>query len=193
MTHNLPNPTIAVILAGGKARRFNGQDKGKIIIRNERLIDIVHNRLKPQTDDIIISGTHNYGLGLENIPDKDNAPGGPVGGLYSIWSEIQKCPKVEGFFTVAVDGPNLPDNLIASLYDKSSSAIAVDQAGRHPTYGWWRLDDLTLVWSQTVGQSSISLNKLADLIGAKPVAWEDKETFANINNQEDLIMFVKGA
>lgn len=192
MRSQLPNPTIAVILAGGKARRFNGQDKGEILIENERLIEIIQSRLKPQADDIIISGMHNYNLGFQVIPDADAAPVGPVGGLYSVWKAMQ-VRDIEGVFTAAVDGPNLPDNLIASLYHETTSAIAVDEAGRHPTYGWWRMKDLAAAFKVVEREASVSLNRLADLVGAKSVVWEGKTTFVNINQKSDLERFVKGA
>ena len=188
----LPNSAIAVILAGGKARRFGGQDKGEILIGGERLIDIIHARLVPQSTEIIISGTRDYGLDLTVVPDSDDAPSGPVGGLYSIWKSLEPR-EAEGFFTVAVDGPNLPNNLIDSLYSHVSSAIAVDDAGRHPTYGWWRMEDLSAAWAKFQGEPSISLNRLADAARAKEVSWEGRESFTNINRAEDLESFVKPA
>jgi len=81
---------IVAILAGGKATRFNGQDKGEILINEQRLIDIIHARLKPQSDDIIVSGTRDYGLGFPVVPDAlmmdDTQP--MAGGGWKI------CPKL---------------------------------------------------------------------------------------------------
>ena len=78
-----PKPKITIILAGGKARRFGGQDKGEILIGGERLIDIICDRLKSQSTEVMISATHDYGLGLTTIADIDNAPGGPVAVSYT--------------------------------------------------------------------------------------------------------------
>jgi len=129
--------TVA-ILAGGKATRFNGLDKGGILIDGQRLIDIVHDRLKSQCNEIVISGNYDYGLGLKVLPDIDGAPGGPVGGIYSIWKYLESRD-VEGFFTAAIDGPNLPSDLIESLYSSDTSTIAIDDNGRHPTLdNLWR-------------------------------------------------------
>ncbi|MEP3890922.1 MAG: NTP transferase domain-containing protein [Hellea sp.] len=192
LSQPLPSPSIVAILAGGKARRFGGQDKGEILIRGERLIDIICERLGPQSTEILLSGTHDYSLDLTVVPDAQNAPGGPVGGVYSIWKS-QEGRGIEGFFTAAIDGPNLPQDLTASLYSKTCSTIAVDENGRHPTYGWWRMDDLSALWEMTELSESISLNKLADLIGARAVLWEGGSSFTNINRQDDLDCFVKGA
>ena len=192
MNQSLPSPAIVAILAGGKARRFSGQDKGEILIKGQRLIDIIYERLRPQSTEIILSGTHDYSLNLTVVPDAHNAPGGPVGGVYSIWKRLEGRA-IEGFFTVAIDGPNLPDNLITSLYCKTSSTIAADEKGRHPTYGWWRMADLSRIWGMTKSSESISLNSLADLAGAKSMFWQGHSTFTNINRQVDLDKFVKGA
>ena len=187
-----PVPTIVVILAGGRATRFGGQDKGEILIDGERLIDIIHNRLKPQSDEFILSGTHHYNLGMPVVPDREDAPCGPVGGLYSIWSYL-KGRDVEGFFTSAVDGPNVPADLLARLYNKSASTIAVDEKGRHPTYAWWRMKDLSSLWESLDMKDSLSLKRLAELTKAENVKWEGDKTFININRPDDLQRFVKGA
>jgi len=184
------SPKIAAILAGGKSRRFDGQDKGEIIVNGERLIDIIHSRLKPQASHILISGPHDYGLGFDIVPDFDAAPGGPVGGIYSIWKNLQSRD-IEGFFTVAIDGPNVPQNLTDRLYASTHSSIAVDRTGRHPTYGWWRMRDLANTFHEVEVSQSISLNKLADLSKAKELLWPGDKTFININRTEDLEGFVK--
>lgn len=185
-----PNPCIVVILAGGKATRYGGQDKGEILIRGERLIDIIHNRLLPQSSEIIISGMHDYDLGLTVVPDIEDAPGGPVGGLYSIWSHL-KSRDVEGFFTAAIDGPKLPSDLTAKLYDEAASTVAADEQGRHPTYAWWRMEDLSDLWPRLDMQNSLSLKSLIDLTKAECVEWDGSEIFVNINRPEDLKNYVK--
>jgi molybdopterin-guanine dinucleotide biosynthesis protein A len=180
-----------VILAGGKATRFNGQDKGEILINGQRLIDIIHDRLKPQSAEIIISGTHNYGLDFPVIADAADAPRGPVGGIYSLWKYLESRD-VEGFYTVPVDGPNLPPKLLARLYSADRSRIAVDAKGRHPTFAWWRMEDLAPIWATTDRSQSISLNRLADLVGAKEVEWSSHDYFLNINRQSDLDEVIQG-
>ena len=185
MMPQFSKPAIVAILAGGKATRFGGQDKGEILIEGLRLIDIIHRRLLPQSSEIIVSGTHDYNLSLHNVLDKDGAPGGPVGGIYSIWTHL-KHRNVEGFFTAAVDGPNVPADLIAKLYNKDASAIAVDEQGLHPTYAWWRMKDLSAFWEKMNMKASLSLKRLAVLIDAQEVWWDGGEAFININCPDDL-------
>ena len=172
--------------------RFGGQDKGEILIEGKRLIDIIHKRILLQTDELILSGTDDYNLGLPVVPDRADAPGGPVGGIYSIWRYL-KDRNDEGFFTAAVDGPNLPADLTTKLYNKNASTIATDEKGRHPTYAWWRMKDLSPLWETMDMKDSLSLQRLAEVTKAEHVKWEGDEIFININSPDDLRQFVKHA
>jgi molybdopterin-guanine dinucleotide biosynthesis protein A len=82
---NFIHPTPIVILAGGSASRFNGKDKGELLIGGKRMIDIILERVQCKTDQLIISGHHDYGLNALIIYDEINGPKGPVGGIYSAW------------------------------------------------------------------------------------------------------------
>ena len=42
-----------VILAGGSASRFNGRDKGEILIGGKRMIDIILERINHHTNHLI--------------------------------------------------------------------------------------------------------------------------------------------
>ena len=61
MTTAIPAGDItAVILAGGKARRMGGEDKGLIELGGRRLIEYIIAALQPQTDNIIINANRNH-------------------------------------------------------------------------------------------------------------------------------------
>ena len=111
--------------------------------------------------------------------------------VYTIWKNFLQT-NIRGFFTVAVDGPNLADDLLDRLYHRGFSTVASDEAGRHPTYGWWRMVDLSKVFENIVATESISLNRLADLVQAKNRVWKGSKEFVNINRKLDLDNFVKG-
>jgi len=174
-----------VILAGGQGQRMGGLDKGAIDLNGERMIDCIYRRLGPQCDQVLLSGHTDYGLGCESISDLKVGPKGPAAGLYASWT-IFKATEAQGFFTVPVDGPNLPQDLIARLYCVDSSAIARDDNGLHPAFAWWRLADLGKVWAALDLDTSISLKYLARMTGAKCVNWAGKAMFRNINTPEDL-------
>ncbi len=170
----------AVILAGGQARRFGGQDKGEIEFDGRRLFDHVYQRVSTQVDQVFISGHHNYNSDLENIPDLDTGPKGPLAGLYAAMTKLRGR---DGFLTVPIDGPFLPKN----LYDRLSgleSSISQGPERIHPTFAYWRIQDLQS--SFTVGQPPRSLTGLAEAIGARPIKFEHSGGFININSAQDL-------
>jgi len=112
-----------VILAGGNSKRM-GRDKALIRVNNKTLIGHVYTSIKTQVNEVVISGLHDYGLGIPVINDDPKGPKGPVGALFAIWSsrEEELSP---GFFTVPVDAPRLPNDLCQRLYG-DRSAIAVN-------------------------------------------------------------------
>jgi len=177
---------VAVILAGGQGVRMGGVDKGLLDVGGEQMVNRIYQRLKPQCDKVLISGSHDYGLGLEVISDIDTGPKGPAAGLYAASQNL--CGEA-GFFTVPVDGPNLPEDLLTRLYQVECSSVACDDNGLHPVFAWWRVADLTEAWRALDVSGSISLNYLARLTGAKRVKWVGGETFRNINTPEDLSNF----
>ena len=77
----------AVILAGGKARRMGGQDKGLQILGKQSLIQHVINRLQPQIHDISInanrSQTEYVKFGFPVLSDELPALHGPLSGMHT--------------------------------------------------------------------------------------------------------------
>ena len=164
---------------------MGGIDKGALDLGGERMIDRIYGRLKPQCGQVLISGSHDYGLGLDVVSDFKTGPQGPAGGLHAIWRHL-KDANIEGFFTVPIDGPNLPGDLLARLYCEESSAIASDDNGLHPAFAWWRMVDLGRAWDALDLESSISLNYLAQFTEAKHVQWAGEAMFKNLNTPDDL-------
>ena len=48
-----------VILAGGQARRMQGQDKGLVLLNNKPMIEYVIENLKPQVGELVINANRN--------------------------------------------------------------------------------------------------------------------------------------
>lgn len=180
-------PAIAVILAGGGARRMGGADKGEMRLGGKRLIDHVIERLAPQVDHILISGRHDYGLGLAVIPDRDDGPAGPAAGLWAAAHHITKAfPEAQAFVTAPVDGPFLPSDLIARLQDAGAPAVAADEENLHPTFALWRITTLLDALSAHAANEGVALHKLAKECGAKRVRFPDRDAFMNVNSPDDL-------
>lgn len=178
---------VAIILAGGGATRMGGRDKALVDLGGARLIDHVLRRLAPQVDLIAISGREDYGAGLPVVSDELGGVGGPAAGVFAaaVWI-AQEEPDTEGFFTVPVDGPFLPHDLVARLAGAGGPAIAVDEEGAHPTFAYWTLSALQSAQAEIGGRSSVSLRAIAAAACAHEVAWPGALCFFNLNTPDDL-------
>lgn len=175
---------LGVILAGGKSRRM-GQDKAALSIGGTSLLSHVQRRLAPQCQRLVLSAPHDWGERLPFIPDLKDSPGGPASALYSVWRALQTTSLL-GFYTVPVDGPNLPLDLCAKL-SSETTAIAATVTQGHPTFGYWRMQDLkTAFTAQGRDTAALSLFHLAELCHARRIIFEHSAAFINLNTPQDL-------
>lgn len=146
-----------VILAGGQSQRLrvDNQRKWQLDFGGQSLLDVVIQRLKQQTNTIIINTqTVNSALlsstGL-TIIDDEGAEGtlpsgvvkGPMAGLIAAmaWAKAKGHPWVA---TVPCDTPFFPDNLLVTLWlhaseSQSNAAIAQSNAQQHAVFGLWSI------------------------------------------------------
>jgi molybdopterin-guanine dinucleotide biosynthesis protein A len=133
--HNI----TAVILAGGKGRRMQGQDKGLVKLANRALIEYVIEAIKPQVSDIIINANRNQKqystYDYPVIADTLNNFQGPLAGFFSAMSQATSSHII----TLPCDGPLLPDDLvtrlIVALHDNNADiAVAHDGERMQPVY-----------------------------------------------------------
>lgn len=137
-----------VILAGGRATRMGGGDKGLLPLAGARLIDRVIARLAAQCAPLAINANGDPArfadLGLPVLPDSLPDHPGPLAGVLAglDWAAAEGLPAI---VTVAADTPFFPADLAARLIaaaGPSGLALAAspDVAGevqRHPTFGLW--------------------------------------------------------
>lgn len=131
MTINKNNIT-AVILAGGKGRRLEGQDKGLVSYRNKPLIEHVIERIHPQVNSIIINANRNKEIynnyAFSVISDEMNDYQGPLAGF----ATAMKFAQTDYIVTLPCDGPSPPLDLVAriiSALGDCSDCIAVAHDG----------------------------------------------------------------
>ena len=129
----------AVILAGGKGRRMDGQDKGLVELANRPLIEYVIAAIAPQVASIIINANRNQLLysryGYPVIADELDDYQGPLAGFYS----AMKIAAGSHIVTMPCDGPLLPADLVerltvALLNEKADIAVAHDGERMQPVY-----------------------------------------------------------
>ncbi len=181
------NTDRLVILAGGQSRRM-GRDKALIEIDGKRLINHMVDRFRRQEISIFLSARQDYGTGLHCIPDNPDAPAGPVGAIYTL-SEyfLKQAPQVAGFYTIPVDAPHAPLNLMDKLNTPNGCAVAASNGQIQPVFAYWHCNIVSTVRHEhDSGNKTPSLRWLAKQSGAKVVDWEDDRVFTNINTPEDL-------
>jgi len=127
------------ILAGGKARRMGGDDKGLITLDGRPMIEFAIAALAPQTKRIVINANRNLerysDFGCPVVSDQVGDYSGPLAGMASI---MQKAvtPYV---LMVPCDSPLVPADLAARLYaelhqQKAEIAVAHDGNRMQPVF-----------------------------------------------------------
>ena len=123
--HPLPRKDItAVILAGGKARRMHGVDKGLVELLGKPLVEYIIAGLRPRVDRILISANRNLAryreFGYPVIKDSMGDYCGPLAGMAS----AMQAADTPLLLAVPCDSPLLPAQLPETLYRAMTEADA---------------------------------------------------------------------
>jgi molybdopterin-guanine dinucleotide biosynthesis protein A len=193
---NTATPTdniTGVILAGGKARRMDGEDKGLITLQDRAMIDYIITALRPQVSNIIINANRNpeqYGIyGLPVIADMLDDYLGPLVGMATGMHTTDKSYIV----TVPCDSPFIPGTLVETLYHSlhisdADISVAHDGERMQPVFALLRCELLP------------SLLAFLDEGGRKIDTWYSQhrlaiadfsrspDTFLNLNTPEDRLI-----
>ena len=189
---------LGVILAGGKATRMGGGDKGLLPLGHGTLLDQVIARLQPQVADLALNANGDparfAALGLRVIPDSIADFAGPLAGVLAglDWAAERGA---ETIVTVAADTPFFPCDLVPQLLlaaDGMAQPLAIattpekGRMARHPTFGLWPValrDDLRAALKD--GLRKVVL--WTDQHDGRMAHFPDPEAFFNVNTPEDLI------
>lgn len=127
------------VLAGGRARRMGGRDKGLLLFRGRPLVSYALEALKTVTGQVIINANRNVDryaeFGCPVVPDATGSFDGPLAGLLSAlnWAES------EFVLTVPCDSPLVTGILLSRLVDEFRNpdieiAVADDGERLHPVF-----------------------------------------------------------
>ncbi|WP_439236402.1 molybdenum cofactor guanylyltransferase MobA [Lonepinella koalarum] len=181
----------AVILAGGKARRMQGADKGLQILAGKPLVEHILRRLQAQLEDIAINANRHIEqyqqFSLPVFADELVDFQGPLSGILT----GLKRAETDYVLFVPCDCPFLPLNLLeklksAVLISQSLVAYASDGEREHPTF--------CLISRQLFSALSAYLNqgerRMLQFMreqGAIAVDFsEQKDAFRNFNTLQEL-------
>ena len=189
------SPLYGLILAGGKASRMQGNDKGLLKACGKMLVEYTIDALDPQTDQLMISANRHLDeyrtLGYPVISDSFGEYAGPLAGILSALEHIHE----EALLVVApCDMPELPTDLVqrlvAQLNNESAELCCVKTEDR--------LQPLVAVMQTSVHEHlktylQSDRHKVHDWLNSlkyTTVDYSDQETaFVNINTQEELSQF----
>jgi len=199
MTH-APSPAITgLLLAGGRATRMDGADKGLQTLRDAPLALHVLRRLAPQVDEIVVSANRHLDRYAELsapyharvVPDATPDFPGPLAGLLA-GMRAARAPLVA---CVPCDTPFLPAELVARLHaaldaQQADIAMAVtvdahENRAPQPTFALLRTalaDDLaaSLEAGERKMRAWYARHKTVE------VEFRDERAFYNANSWQEL-------
>jgi molybdenum cofactor guanylyltransferase len=182
----------AVILAGGRASRMGGQDKGLVQFSGQNMIAHTLGRIRPQVDHLVINANRNLdaycALGHEIIPDENQDFMGPLAGILSALNHLDD----NILLVVPCDCPWLPKDLVTRMQacmenNHTDIVVASDGVQEQPT---------VLLLKAKVAQS---IQDYLDAGERKLGAWyrgqkfsvctfsDDPDAFININTHEQIL------
>lgn len=180
---------IGVVLAGGRATRMGGKDKGLQLLNDKPLWRHVSGRLAGQVSALAISANRHidiyrqsgYPVYQDNLADYP----GPLAGMLSVMQQSQ----AEWFLFCSCDTPFIPSCLVERLVQQCGDAPVVwahDGERDHPTIA---LINQSLVPDLqdylAAGERRVMLFMRQS--GGHPVDFSDlKSAFVNVNTTEDL-------
>lgn len=116
MTQTPPPAVSGIILAGGRATRMGGIDKGLVEVAGRPMIEHIIERLRPQTQALIVNANRSHeryaAYGLPVVADDFGDYAGPLAGMAAGLAKAATAYAV----TVPCDSPLLPPDLVARLW-----------------------------------------------------------------------------
>lgn len=181
----------AVVIAGGRALRMGGKDKGLVELDNKALISHVIDAIEPQVSQLVINTNRNFEqyrkLGFPVISDEMAGFKGPLAGFLSALDSINTTNAL----FVPCDTPLLTGQLVSRLTqarDKMGADIAVAHDGQRlqPLFAlipshlhgslekylesgerkidrWYAMHNTTVVDFSDVAETFININTLDEL------------------------------
>ena len=179
-----------VILAGGRATRMGGVDKGLVEIGGRPMIAWVVDTLRSQVADVLINANRNHdsyrGFGCDVVDDGDSEFRGPLAGMVS----GMRAARTPYIAVVPCDSPLLHGSLVQRLHDAARAsgapiAAAHDGGRLQPVFALLScelLDDL----AGYLDDGERKIDRWYARHGYESVDFSDvAESFANINAPDD--------
>lgn len=184
-----------LILAGGRAQRMGGIDKGLIPFLQKPLIESTIARLKPQVSQLIINANRNitkyavygYPVVMDETPDFS----GPLAG-FAVGLKHCKTPYL---LTSPCDSPLLPINLAARLTQEmekgdfqlvyASSNTPEGKIWSQPVFCLMHVSVLPSL-EAFLAKGDLKIDRWFKELRNSTIVFNDSQAFANVNTPEEL-------
>lgn len=181
----------AIILAGGRATRMNGLDKGLVCLQKKPLVQYVIERITPQVDEVLLNANREIAqYETFNLPILQDGNSDFMGPLAGFNLGLIHC-KHDFLLSLPCDSPLIPHDLASWLMKaliEQDADIAVAKSGgyAHPVFSLMKksiLPSLTNYLEQ--GERKVSTwQKSLNYI---EVEFDDcDDAFVNVNTFEEL-------
>jgi molybdenum cofactor guanylyltransferase len=179
-----------VILAGGRATRMGGMDKGLVVLNGIPMLEHILATLRPQVGDVLINANRNIeryaDYGYKVVPDMLGDYFGPLAGMAS----AMQAAGTEYILTVPCDSPLLPSDLAVRLAaaltrDRADIGVAHDGERMQPVFSLLRCNLLASMLAYlNSGERKIDLWYAKHKLAIADFT-DSPETFLNVNTPED--------
>jgi len=190
------NNILAVVLAGGKSKRF-GEDKNDIKLGDKTLLEHVLSKIGNKFEEILIVSSHSLKTqkikNVTVIPDcLDNL--GPLAGVLSSMKWVKENKKsYQWIATFPSDTPFFETSIIEEYKKKiklneSLLYFVKSNNQRHNIFGLWSINLLKTLENDLIKNKFRKVEEWANKIGLKTidVAIKKFDPFFNINTKEDF-------
>ena len=190
------NNILAVVLAGGKSKRF-GEDKNQIKLGEKTLLEHVLSKINNKFEETLIVSSHNLEIkkseNITIIPDCFD-DFGPLAGVLSSMKWVKENQKrYKWVATFPSDTPFFETSIIEEYKKRinindSSLYFIKSNNKRHNIFGLWSIDLLDILEDDLKNNNFRKVEDWADKIGVKTINIEVNEfdPFFNINTKDDF-------
>ena len=190
------NNILAVVLAGGKSKRF-GEDKNNVKLGEKTLLEHVLSKISNKFEETLIVSSHSKEIQkIENVtvvPDCFDDLG-PLAGVLSAMKWVKKNKtQYQLIATFPSDTPFFEISII-DVYKKkiklneSLLYFVKSNNKRHNIFGLWSINLLETLENDLIKNNFRKVEEWANKIGVKTIDVETKkfDPFFNINTKEDF-------
>ena len=188
---NSQTKLAGVILAGGRARRMNNQDKGLVNFKGRPMVSYAIDALAPVVDYVVINANRNIEqyrqFGWPVISDQTDSFDGPLAGILTTMIHTD----AEVLLVIPCDSPLIRSEhlqkLLLNLAENSADvAVAFDGINLHPVFLAIKTTLQTSLQDYLDGGQRKMMDWLAQQNLVEVDFSNEPEIFSNINTMDEL-------